>query len=72
MSKMLFLILCLQLSLVKSSLAAQIDDKVIGRALSEAQREIELKTLSSKTGFNFNSIPGHARFVNSEKYLYIF
>ena len=51
--------------LVHNSLSTQIDDKIIGKALSEAQREMELKFISAKTGFN--SIPGHARYINSDK-----
>ena len=67
MSKMIFLVLSLQMALVHNALSTQIDDKIIGKALSEAQGEMELNFLSAKTGFDFNSIPGHARYINSDK-----
>ena len=55
------------MALVHNALSTQIDDKIIGKALSEAQGEMELNFLSAKTGFDFNSIPGHARYINSDK-----
>ena len=67
MLNMIFLVLCLQVALVHNVVSTQIDDKIIGKALSEAQQEMELKFLSAKNGVNFNSIPGHARYINSEK-----
>lgn len=67
MSRTIFLVVCLQLALISKSLSSQIDERLISKALAEAQREMEVKALSAKTGFDFNSIPGHARFINSDR-----
>ena len=46
--------------------AKVVDDDVIKRILDEAVDEIEEKLLLANTDTGFNSIPGHASFINSK------
>ena len=46
--------------------AKMVDDDVIKRILDEANAEIEEKLLLANAETGFNSIPGHASFINSK------
>ncbi len=70
LSNISFVIVCLLWALADSAFLAEVDDEnVVKHIVAEAQRVLEEEdAILAKSRFDFNSIPGHPRIVNSERY----
>ncbi len=68
-SKIHLLALCLLWALVDVTLTTEVNNEaVVKHVIAEVQKVLEEeKAQLAKARIDFNSIPGHARFINSER-----
>ena len=64
------MVFCVLWALADATVQAEVnDDDAIKHVVAEVQSVLEKEeTQHAKSRIDFNSIPGHSRFINSERY----